>query len=41
MEIREEIAQQVEDAIRPLIEKPGDLNALGTLELVLKEIRGK
>ena len=41
METREEIAQQVEDAIRPMLEIPGYLNALGTLELVLKEIRGK
>ena len=38
---REEIAQEVEEAIRPLIEKAGYMNALGTLELVLKEIRGK
>lgn len=38
---REEIAQEVEEAIRPLIEKSGYMNALGTLELVLKEIRGK
>lgn len=38
---REDIAKEVEEAIRPLIEKPGYMNALGTLELVLKKIRGK
>ena len=38
---REDIAKEVEDALRPLIEKPGFMNALGTLTMVLEIIRGE
>jgi hypothetical protein len=37
---REDIAKEVEDAIKPLIEKPGFMNALGTLTMALEIIRG-
>jgi len=39
--LREEIAKEVEDAIRPLMEQPGFMNALGTLTIALKVIRGE
>lgn len=39
MDLREEIAQDVEAEIRPLLDKPGFLNAVGTLQLVLRIIR--
>jgi hypothetical protein len=38
---REEIAKEVEAALRPMIEKPGFMNALGTLTIALEIIRGE
>ena len=38
---REDIAKEVEEAIRPLIEKPGYMNALGTLTVALQVIKGE
>jgi hypothetical protein len=38
---REEIAKEVEDTLRPLLEKPGFMNALGTLNMALEIIRGE
>ena len=38
---REDIAKEVEEALSPLIEKPGYMNAKGTLSLALNVIRGK
>lgn len=39
MESREDIAREVEAEIKPLLDKPGFLNAVGTLQLVLQVIR--
>jgi len=39
MESREDIAREVEAEIRPLLDKPGYMNAVGTLQLVLQVIR--
>jgi hypothetical protein len=41
MESREDIAKEVEDTLRPLLEKPGFMNALGTLTMALEIVRGK
>ena len=38
---REDIAKEVEAALRPLIEKPGHMNALGTLTVALQVIKGE
>jgi hypothetical protein len=38
---REDIAKEVEEKLLPLLEKPGYLNAKGTLSIVLEVIRGK
>ena len=38
---REEIAKEVEAVLRPMIEKPGFMNALGTLTIALEIIRGE
>jgi hypothetical protein len=38
---REDIAKEVEEKLLPLLEKPGYLNAKGTLSMVLEVIRGK
>jgi hypothetical protein len=38
---REDIAKEVEKKLLPLLEKPGYLNAKGTLSIVLEVIRGK
>jgi len=39
MESREDIAREVEAEIKPLLDRPGFLNAVGTLQLVLQVIR--
>lgn len=39
MDSREEIAREVEETLRPLLDKPGYMNALGTFMLALKVIR--
>jgi hypothetical protein len=41
MESREDIAKEVEEFILPMLEKPGYMNAKGTLDMVLNKIRGK
>ncbi len=41
MESREDIAKEVEAVLKPMIEKPGYMNAKGTLSVVLEVIRGK
>jgi hypothetical protein len=41
MESREDIAKEVEDTLRPLLEKPGFMNALGTLTMALEIVRGQ
>jgi hypothetical protein len=38
---REDIAKEVEEKLLPLIEKPGYMNAKGTLSIALQVIRGK
>jgi hypothetical protein len=38
---REDIAKEVEEELLPLLEKPGYMNAKGTLSIVLEVIRGK
>jgi hypothetical protein len=38
---RQDIAKEVEEKLLPLLEKPGYMNAKGTLSMVLKVIRGK
>jgi hypothetical protein len=38
---RQDIAKEVEEKLLPLLEKPGYLNAKGTLSMVLEVIRGK
>ncbi len=40
-EIREEIALEIEREIKPLIDKPGFMNALGTYMLIMKIVKGK
>jgi len=39
--LREDIAKEVEEKLLPLLEKPGYMNAKGTLSMVLEVIRGK
>lgn len=39
--LREDIAKEVEDTLRPLLEEPGFMNALGTLTIALEIIRGE
>jgi hypothetical protein len=39
--LREDIAKEVEEKLLPLIEKPGYMNAKGTLSIALQVIRGK
>ena len=39
-EIREKIALEIEKEIKPLLDKPGSLNALGTYMLVMKLVKG-
>ena len=36
-----DIAKEVEEFILPMLEKPGYMNAKGTLDMVLNKIRGK
>jgi hypothetical protein len=38
---RQDIAKEVEEKLLPLLEKPGYMNAKGTLSMVLEVIRGK
>ena len=38
---REDIAKEVEEAIQPLIEKSGYMNAFGTLTVALQVIKGE
>lgn len=39
-EIREKIALEIEKEIKPLLDKPGSLNALGAYMLVMKVVKG-
>lgn len=38
---REELAREIEREIKPLLDTPGSLNALGTYMLVMKIVEGK
>jgi len=38
---REDIAKEVEAVLKPMIEKPGYMNALGTLTVALQVIKGE
>jgi len=40
-EIREKIALEIEKEIKPLLDKPGSLNALGAYMLIMKIVEGK
>jgi len=40
-EIREKIALEIEREIKPLLDKPGSLNALGAYMLIMKIVEGK